>query len=182
VEIRPVRPAEYARAGQLTVAAYRSLEAELEEEYAKDLEAVADRVADAEVLVAVDGDLLGCVTFVPDAASPLAEGVAAGEAAIRMLAVDPGAQRRGVGAALVGACVDRARERGRAGLFLHSTPWMPTAHRLYLRLGFVRVPERDWLPVPEVPLLAFRLDLTGVEAAVEAQDDDLIGSGGPDGG
>lgn len=159
MEIRPVRPDEYARAGQVTVAAYRALEADLEEEYAKELEAVAERVAGAEVLVAVDGDLVGCITFVPDATSPMAEGVAADEAAIRMLAVDPGAQGRGVGAALVDACVERARKAGRAGLFLHSTPWMPAAHRLYLRSGFVRVPERDWLPIPEVPLLAFRLDL-----------------------
>ena len=45
-------------------------------------------------------------------------------------------------------------------MFLHSTPWMEAAHRLYGSMGFVRVPERDWLPVPDVPLLAFRLALT----------------------
>jgi hypothetical protein len=36
---------------------------------------------------------------------------------------------------------------------------MTTAHRLYEQAGFVRVPERDWRPVPTVPLLAFRLAL-----------------------
>jgi hypothetical protein len=36
---------------------------------------------------------------------------------------------------------------------------MAAAHRLYARLGFVRVPERDWEPVPGVQLLGFRLDL-----------------------
>jgi hypothetical protein len=65
-----------------------------------------------------------------------------------------------VGQALLTACVDAATAIGRDGLFLHTTPWMGQAHRLYLRAGFVRTPERDWTPVPEVPLLAFRLDLT----------------------
>jgi hypothetical protein len=36
---------------------------------------------------------------------------------------------------------------------------MRSAHHLYERLGFERVPERDWVPVPDVPLLAFRLAL-----------------------
>ena len=37
---------------------------------------------------------------------------------------------------------------------------MDAAHRLYQRNHFVRVPERDWLPEPDVPLLAFRLALS----------------------
>jgi hypothetical protein len=36
---------------------------------------------------------------------------------------------------------------------------MEAAHHLYESAGFVRLPERDWLPVPEVPLMAFRLAL-----------------------
>ncbi|MHB8505403.1 MAG: GNAT family N-acetyltransferase, partial [Acidimicrobiales bacterium] len=70
---------------------------------------------------------------------------------------DPAAQGRGAGSALLDACVERARAAGRTAVFLHSTPWMTAAHRLYARAGFERVPSRDWLPVPEVPLLAFRL-------------------------
>ncbi len=38
---------------------------------------------------------VGCVTFVPDASSPWAELLESSEAGIRMLAVDPQAQRRG---------------------------------------------------------------------------------------
>ena len=37
---------------------------------------------------------------------------------------------------------------------------MATAHRLYERLGFVRTPERDWSPSPDVDLLAYRLPLS----------------------
>jgi hypothetical protein len=33
------------------------------------------------------------------------------------------------------------------------------AHRIYERLGFRRLPERDWTPYPGVDLMAFRLEL-----------------------
>ena len=37
-----------------------------------------------------------------------------------------------------------ARRDGRSGVFIHSGDWMHAAHRLYGRLGFRHVPERDW--------------------------------------
>jgi hypothetical protein len=37
---------------------------------------------------------------------------------------------------------------------------MHAAHRLYERLGFTRLPDRDWEPVPQVLLLAYSLSLT----------------------
>jgi hypothetical protein len=37
---------------------------------------------------------------------------------------------------------------------------MRAAHRVYGRLGFVRVPDRDWQPMPGIDLLVYRLDLT----------------------
>ena len=114
---------------------------------------------EADVLVALDGELVGCVTFVPDGSSPWAELLEEGEAGIRMLAVLPAAQGRGAGRALLDACVLAAGRLGRSALLLHTTPWMSAAHRLYERAGFERFPERDWLPVPEVPLLAYRLPL-----------------------
>ncbi len=154
-------PSEYEQAGSLVVRAYRALPgATLSGGYEVELADVGARVADTEVLVAVEGgDVIGCVTFVPDSTSSWAEGVEADESSVRMLAVDPDRQRGGVGRALLDACIGRAIALGRTGLFFHSTPWMPAAHRLYERAGFRRVPERDWTPVPEVPLLAFRLDL-----------------------
>jgi ribosomal protein S18 acetylase RimI-like enzyme len=157
----------YEEAGRLVVSAYRALPGEhMSGGYEKELADVERRANQADVLVAVDaGTLLGCVTFVPDAANPWAEMLEEGEASIRMLAVDPVAQGRGVGRTLLDACIGRARVLGRGGIFLHSTPWMAAAHRLYGRAGFVRVPQRDWLPVPEVPLLAFRLDLGGQTTA-----------------
>ena len=161
-EIRPVRPEEQAAAGALVVAAYRALPGlPLDDGYAGVLADVEARASETTVLVAVgsSGGLVGCVTFVGEEASRWGEQLQPGEAAIRMLAVDPGAQGRGIGRSLLRACVERALLLGRSAVFLHSTPWMTAAHRLYLGAGFVRVPDRDWAPSPEVPLLAFRLPL-----------------------
>jgi GNAT superfamily N-acetyltransferase len=167
VEIRPVRLAEYQAVGDLTVAAYDGVypatmagQDEVRR-YEAELRDVAGRVAGAEVLVAVDGDggVLGAVTYVPDASSPLAEFDAPDAAGIRMLAVAPAAQGRGVGEALTRACIDRATSAGRAALLLDSTEWMTTAHRLYGRLGFERAPELDWEVGPGLRLRAFRLPL-----------------------
>jgi len=164
VEVRPVRPVEYEHAGQLVVAAYRSLPgSHLSDDYAELLADVARRAKETEVMVAVASDtnaVIGCVTFVPDQSSPWAELLERGEAGVRMLGVEPRAQGRGVGRALVEACIGRALELRRTALMLHTTPWMTAAHRLYEACGFERLPTRDWSPVPEVPLLAYRHPLT----------------------
>jgi ribosomal protein S18 acetylase RimI-like enzyme len=117
------------------------------------------RAADAELWVATDeGGLLGCVTFCPDG-SPLRELAGPGEAEFRMLAVSPAARGRGVGEALVSRCVERARELGFASMVLSTMAPMTSAHRLYGRLGFERMPDKDWSPVSDVCLLAYRKTL-----------------------
>jgi ribosomal protein S18 acetylase RimI-like enzyme len=80
---------------------------------------------------------------------------------VRGLAVGVGWQRRGVGAALVTYCIERARAEGKARVVLHTTPWMHAAQRLYPRLGFRRTPEIDFSPAPGVPLIGYTLDLGG---------------------
>jgi hypothetical protein len=45
-------------------------------------------------------------------------------------------------------------------MVLSSLREMATAHRVYARLGYTRLPERDWEPVPGVHLIAFRKELT----------------------
>jgi ribosomal protein S18 acetylase RimI-like enzyme len=158
MQVRPVRPDEYAKAGELVVAAYRALPgSHMSEDYAAELADVERRAAGAEVLVAAEETLVGCVTYVPDASSQWAEMLGENEAGIRMLAVVPEAQGRGVGRALVAECVAKAKNHGRTALMLHTTPWMLAAQRVYDQAGFVRLPERDWTPAPGVPLLAYRL-------------------------
>ena len=72
-----------------------------------------------------------------------------------MLAVDPSAQGRGVGTALTRHVLDASRSAGKADVVCSSLATMRAAHRIYERLGFRRVPERDWSPVPGVDLIAF---------------------------
>lgn len=162
MEIRPVAPAEYDELGTITVTAFETIEGAGDlGDYADVLRDVADRAEQAVVLVAVDDEreLLGGVTYVDHPANPYAEDLADGEVGIRMLAVAPNAQGRGVGRALTEACVRRARAEGAARVSLHSTPWMVVAHRLYQSLGFVRTPERDVDVSPDLRLMAFVLDL-----------------------
>jgi GNAT superfamily N-acetyltransferase len=160
IEIRPIQPPEHRTLGVLTVEAYRALDGARLGSYADELADVATRAGSAEVLVAVDGgQLLGGVTFVPGPDNPYAEQLQEGEVGIRMLAVAPSAQGRGVGRALSVACIERARNGSARRVALHSTPWMKAAHRLYESLAFVRAPERDLQISPEVLLLSFVLGL-----------------------
>jgi GNAT superfamily N-acetyltransferase len=155
--IRAVRPEEHARVADLTVDAYTKVHDV--GDYAETLRDVARRVEHAEVLVAVeDGEVLGSATLVRDG-GPYGEIAGPAEVEFRMLAVDPAAQGRGIGTALVRACLDDARRHGRERLVLSSGSWMTAAHRVYDRLGFVRDPARDWTPVPDVDLNAYVIDL-----------------------
>lgn len=123
-----------------------------------------------------DGRVLGTATYVPCPSSAYAELLGPGDAGMRMLAVDPAAQGRGVGKALVAACVARARADRVRRLVLHTTPWMERAHRLYERAGFRRAPARDWTPMPEIPLRGYVLDLvTDVDESTEGGETTTIG-------
>ena len=44
-------------------------------------------------------------------------------------------------------------------LGLHTTEKMSVARGMYERMGFVRVPEFDFHPAPQVVVMAYRLDL-----------------------
>jgi GNAT superfamily N-acetyltransferase len=163
VRIRPAVPAEFDAIGELMVRVY------LAEGYTRTgshylpmLRDSAARAEKAELLVAVDDqdNILGTVTYAPYG-SPFAEHTESPEgAAFRMLVVDPDARGRGVGEALVEWCVERARTSGVRSLRLSTQTGMASAGRLYLRLGFVRTPERDWSPEPDVDLVTYELRIT----------------------
>jgi ribosomal protein S18 acetylase RimI-like enzyme len=158
VVVREALPSEHAGLGDLCVRAYTALYA-VSDSYSAALRDVAGRAATARVLVAEDaGRLLGCATLILHG-GPLGELAAPDEGEFRMLAVDPSARRRGVGEALMQLVFDRFRELGAHTIVLSSLAEMSSAHRVYGRLGFERLPERDWSPVPGVDLIAFRVEL-----------------------
>jgi ribosomal protein S18 acetylase RimI-like enzyme len=175
LRVRPVRPEEYESLGELTVAAYHSLPDVMDHqaEYDLQLRDVARRAAVSCVLVAIgrggegqddDEALLGGVTYVRGPEDPYSEELAEGEAGMRMLAVDPALQRRGVGRALTLACLERARAEGRRRLVLHTGAWMPAAIRLYQSMGFARRPDLDFAPVPGIDLIAYSFELSREDA------------------
>jgi ribosomal protein S18 acetylase RimI-like enzyme len=159
LEIRPASPADFAAVADLCVAAYTPFLAA--DHYVDVLRDVGRRAAYARLLVAAEpegGGVLGTVTFVPEG-GPLGEIAGPRETEFRMLAVDPAAQGRGIGTALLQRILDESRSRGSERVVCSSQPEMHAAHRIYERLGFRRVPDRDWSPVPGVDLLAFAVRL-----------------------
>jgi ribosomal protein S18 acetylase RimI-like enzyme len=159
--IRRARPDELDAVGRLTVDAYVSGGViPPDAPYLQFLGDAHSRDAAAEVWVATDArGVVGTVTYV-EPGSALCEIARDGEAEIRSLAVLPTASGEGIGEALTRHTIGLAREQGLASVVLSSSTTMRTAHRLYERLGFTRMPERDWSPVPGVQLVAYQLPLT----------------------
>jgi ribosomal protein S18 acetylase RimI-like enzyme len=166
IEVRIAREDEYVAVGDLTVAGY---EADgylvrpgggYDHDYAGWLADTAPRGRDSVLLVAAEGDqLLGTVTWCPPGSSSRQLATADHQGEFRTLSVAPEGRRRGVGRALIVDCLNRARAAGLTEVLLCSLDVMTPAHALYESLGFVRRPELDWSPLPDVLLCAFSLDL-----------------------
>jgi ribosomal protein S18 acetylase RimI-like enzyme len=159
MEIRRATPDDLDAVGRVTVAAYTPyLAAAADTGYVEHLRNAVRRYQEAELYVAVDDDgtVIGSVTSCP-AGSPWRELATPGEGEFRMLAVDPGAQGRGVGRALVERVLAGFRADGSRGVVLCSMSTMTAAHHLYERLGFARAADLDWSPAPGVDLIAYRL-------------------------
>ncbi|MDQ3615826.1 MAG: GNAT family N-acetyltransferase [Actinomycetota bacterium] len=142
--------------GGITVEAYRDDGyVSAGDDYLVELGDAAGRLRNAEVWVAEDEKgILGSVTFCRPG-TPYAELSHETEGEFRMLGVARASRRQGVAEALVVRCIERSRELGYDALVLCSMREMGSAHRLYERLGFTRLPERDWSPAEGIDLLAF---------------------------
>ncbi len=118
--------------------------------------------ADADKLVAeLGGELVGSVFLFPPAEGGADGGGRMVWPELRLLAVAPEARGRGIGAALVRACVERARRSGAEAIGLYSSASMRAALHLYERLGFTRAPEYDFQPPGGELVMAFYMPLEG---------------------
>lgn len=127
----------------LSVAAYAS-DYELTADYLAEVGDVAGRVRTAEVWVAERaGELVGTIT-VPRAGERLHDDTLPEEMDVRLLAVASSARGAGVGEALMRHCVALASARGAQRLVLHTASMMLGARRLYERMGFERISEREY--------------------------------------
>ncbi len=152
-------PEHFDQIAELTVRVY--IDGGLANEgYTPELADVAGRASRSGLLVARDDDgrVVGSVALV--LAGDFGEVTKSDEeAAFRMLVVDPSMQGRGLGELLVTTCLDRARAAGKRRMVLSTGTRMTAAQRLYERLGFTRLPERDWSPVPGIDLLVYSREL-----------------------
>jgi ribosomal protein S18 acetylase RimI-like enzyme len=164
VRIRLVRPQELDAVAQLTVDAYTH-DYDLSESYVRSLADVHDRARSDEVWVAEDTStetILGTV-WTPRPGARISAVARDDELDFRLLAVAPDARGRGIGEALVSHVVGLGRIRGVKRVVMNTGSMMLPAQRLYTRLGFVRLPEREERievePGKFVDILAFGLDL-----------------------
>ena len=157
--VEPAVPADYPAIAELTVGIYLG-EGLASDGYASQLADVGGRAGKAELLLVrgADGTVVGSVALVLE--GDFGEVTESDdEASFRMLAVSPAVRGQGVGELVVRTCLDRARAAGKRRMVISTDPRMAAAHRLYERLGFRRLPGRDWSPVPGVDLLVYALDL-----------------------
>lgn len=129
--------------------------------YMRRIQEVAERAAKATIWVAErQGKIVGSVTLAL-AGDPYADIALEDELEFRMLVVDPAVQRSGVGKAMVEAIIGHARTlAGITGVALTTGKTWESAHGLYRKFGFRRVPERDWfVPGTDIKLLVYRLDV-----------------------
>lgn len=141
-----IRRAELADAEQVGVLAERVYRhgGWTDEAHSKLLLDGRSRIEDAVVLVAVADDVIIGTVTVARPGSRCGNVARAGEAEVRMLAVDEAARGRGIADCLMAACEELAVKEGFAAVVLSTEPDMYAAHRLYRRRGYVREPGRDW--------------------------------------
>jgi len=164
VTVRTARSDEFDRVGEVTDLGFGHGEpgaAQPDPERLALLRGAAARAEAGDLLVAVEpeGRIVGTASLLRSD-SALVRQSQGGEAELRLLAVLPGARRRGIGEALMTEAIARARGWGAPALVLDTGPANERSQRLYHRLGFDRLRERETIPASRGGYLAvFRLDL-----------------------
>ncbi|WP_067692958.1 GNAT family N-acetyltransferase [Nocardia jejuensis] len=159
-EIRQARAGEFDAIGELTVEVYVG-EGHIDprSDYVAELADTAKRAGLAQILVAVRAGVVAGSLTVARPGTEFADIARPGEMEFRMLAVSKGARGAGVGSALVRAVIELARDEGFDAVVLTTMGGMADARRMYDRMGFVHVPERDWFTMAGNPLTVMRMGL-----------------------
>ena len=165
VRVREIRAEEIAEVSELVLAAYRDDYAALPDGYLAEIANVADRVAQHQVWVAEEvatGELLGTVTT-PRPGESLSDVARPGEMDLRLLGVAGRARGRGIGSLIMRHGLQLARIRGNSRVVLNTSTEMVAAYELYERMGFTRLPEREF-DIERPDGTAFRLLAYGIDA------------------
>jgi len=165
--VRRMRDDEAAPVGRLVREAYAG-DYELSEAYLDEIEAVGERAREHEVWVAVDagtGAVLGTVTTPRQGRRLSAVARHADELDFRFLGVSAAARGRGVGEVIVRHILALAASRGIRRVVLNTGEQMRPARRLYERMGFERLEDREFtFERPDgtpVHILAYGIDVPG---------------------
>jgi GNAT superfamily N-acetyltransferase len=145
--IRGAEPADHEAIGGVVLGAYARYAGQLVPEvfsrYLDDVLDLGTHASYGRLLVATTQErILGFAAFYPDA-SVQDSGLPSGWAAVRVLAVYPGADGPGVTRALLGACERLAAEAGAPALAIRTAGFMTDAIAGYERLGYRSAPEFD---------------------------------------
>ncbi len=163
--IRDARPDEREKVLDLTLAAYEEYAPLMPywNYYRDDIVRTLQDPRPAEQIVAEQsGRIVGAVLLFPTGtvfSTPDDDKITLVWPEARLLAVDPAVRRQGIGAALLGECIRRARLSGARFLVLHTNRIMREAIRLYERMGFERHTDLDFVIDGQVIVKGYRYDL-----------------------
>ncbi|MED2974870.1 GNAT family N-acetyltransferase [Fictibacillus sp. B-59209] len=158
---------EFIRRQRIT--AYKQYEHAVPAEHLKVLlKAISSEITvenGVEYLVAEsDGAVAGSVVLFPprtDAYEGLTGALDYPE--IRMLVVDTQFRQQGIGKSLIEECINRSQKKGFPSIGLHTADFMKSAVKLYERLGFIRLPQFDFVPLDDgIVVKAYHFDLTTI--------------------
>ena len=165
VRLREIRAAEIPEVSDLVLAAYREDYEGLPGDYLSEIANVAERAAQHQVWVAEDtesGALLGTITT-PRPGTVLSDVAREGEMDLRLLGVSHAARGRGIGSLIMRHGLRLARIRGIGRVVLNTSTEMVAAYEMYDRMGFARLPEREFeITRPDgtgFTLLAYGIDV-----------------------
>lgn len=150
VVVRITEAADIERIEQVLLDAYDEyqhvLSSEQWEEYRGNIiAAVAADQPIAKVVAEIDGQAVGAVLLYSSSVTAYGHNrVHIEYPIVRLLGVRRSARGQGVATALIEACIRLAQESRASYLYLHTSDLMREAIALYEKLGFERVPEKEF--------------------------------------